>query len=139
MRDESSIISAFQQGVTAAVAQSDAPALPVRYLMLEFNKPNDQKWLEIVWIPNNDTGAFIGDETNHRGFFRLILHWPNTGGGVYEPVELLASITRYFTSGRLLQGVQIVGKPTPTGSPIESGDETLFPITISYQSYRKGA
>lgn len=138
MRNESSIISAFQEGVTAAVAQSDAPDLPVRYLLLNFTTPNDQKWLDIVWIPNNDTGAFLGDEVNHRGLFRLILHWPNTGTGIYEPVELLASITRYFTSGLLLQEVQIVGKPTPTGSPIEDGDKILFPVTISYQSYRKG-
>lgn len=138
MENESEILDALQDGVVAAVAQSNDPNLPVKYLMVPFNTPQDQRWLELVWIPNNRTGDFLGEEMNHRGILRLILHWPNEGGGVYTPVQLLASITRYFAKDRLLQGVQIYSKPVPTGI-IEDGDDILFPVSLMYQSYRKGA
>lgn len=138
MENETAILSALQKGVTAAVAQSDAPTLPVRYLLKTFIVPNNQKWLELVWLPNNSRGSFLGDEQNHRGILRIILHWPNDGGDVYAPTNLLASITRYFANGLVLSGVQIVGKPQPTGV-VEDGDDTLFPVSIYYQSYRKGA
>lgn len=138
MENEPDILSALQKAVTAAVAASDAPTLPVKYLLKGFNVPNDQKWLELVWIPNNARNSFLGDEQNHRGIFRLVLHWPNTSGDVYAPTRLLASITDYFQNGRTLSSVQIVGKPQPTGI-VEDGDDTLFPVSIYYQSYRKGA
>lgn len=141
---ESAIIQALQSGVTAAVAASTSPTLPIKYIMVgtsggpAFSIPADQKWLEIVWLPNNRNGDFLGDEKNHRGILRLVLHWPNSGGGVYEPVELLASITAYFSKGRLLSGVQVYATADPTGI-IEQGNEVLLPVSILYQSYRKGA
>lgn len=138
MENEPDILSALQIGVTAALAQSDDPNLPVKYLLKNFDTPNDQKWLEIVWLPNNNRNDFRGQEVNHRGIMRLVLHWPNAGGDVYAPTTLLASITRYFENGKVLSGVQIVGKPVPTGI-VEDGDDTLFPVSIYYQSYRKGA
>lgn len=138
MQDEADILDALQGGVIAAVAQSDDPDLPVKYLLTSFTQPADDKWLELVWLPNNERGAFRGDEMNHRGILRLILHWPNESGDVYEPVNLMASITRYFTNGLLLSGVQVYSKPIPTGM-VENGADVLFPVSIYYQSYRKGA
>lgn len=137
MENESVILSALQKGVTAAVAASDNPSLPVKYIMVDFSIPADQKWLEIVWLPNNRED-FWGEETNHRGIMRLILHWPNSATGVYAPTQLLASITEFFSKGKLLSEVQIYAKPQPTGL-IEDGDDVLFPVSIYYQSYRKGA
>lgn len=144
MENESLILAALQEGVTAAVAAGDDPTLPVKYLLISAASgtqwegvPDDKKWLELVWIPNNRPSDFIGDEQNHRGILRLIFHWPNSGTGVYEPVDLIASITTYFRKGRLLSGVQVYAKPQPTGI-IENGDEVLFPVSIFYQSYRKG-
>ena len=138
MENESLMISALQKGVVAAVAQSNEPTLPVKYLLKSFAVPQSQKWLEVIWIPNNVQGMFRGQETQHRGILRLVLHWPKDGSAVYAPVQLLASITEYFTNGRLLSGVQIYGKPMPTGV-VEDGDDTLFPVSIYYQSFRKGA
>lgn len=137
MENESDILSALQKAVTAAVEQSENPDLPVKYLLKTFAIPNDQKWLELVWLPNNLRNSFLGNEQHHQGILRLVLHWPNDGSAVYEPVELLASITRYFENGRVLQGVQIVGKPQPTGI-IEDGDDTLLPVSVYYLSYQKG-
>jgi hypothetical protein len=144
MQNDPEILSALQQSVTAAVAASTAPALPVKYVLVgstggaAFTPPADQKWLEIVWLPNNRRGDFRGNEKNHRGILRLVLHWPNDGGGAYVPMGVLASISAYFTNGRLLQGVQIYGSADPQGI-IEQGSEVLLPVSILYQSYRKGA
>lgn len=129
------IIDALQKGVTAAVAASNNTALPVKYLEVNFDKPDDGKWLEIVWIPNNDQGATWGDKVNYRGLLRLILHWPNNSGGIYAPLTLLGSVADYFHKGRLLSGVQIYEKADFTGA-LPEGNETLYPVSIRYQSYR---
>lgn len=140
---EPAIIQALQTAVTAAVAASTSPTLPVKYLLVgstggpTFTPPADRKWLEIVWLPNNRNGDFLGNEKNHRGILRLVLHWPNDGGGVYAPTLLLDSIGSYFHKGRLLSGVQVYATPDPAGI-IEQANEVLFPISILYQSYRKG-
>jgi hypothetical protein len=133
--NEADIISALQQGVTAAVAASTSPALPVKYLEVGFTEPDDGKWLEIVWIPNNRTGDFWGEEKNYQGLLRLVLHWPNNGAGVYTPLGIIGSIADYFHKGRLLSGVQIYETADFTGT-VANGDETLYPVSIRYQSYR---
>ena len=146
MQDEAAVLSALQKGVTAAVAQSDDADLPVKYIMVDsdgtndgsFTTPGDGKWLEIVWIPNNPQGRYLGDEQDYRGILRLVLHWPNQPTGAYSPLNLLGSITRFFTKGKVLSGVQIYGIPNFTGI-IEDKDDVLFPVSIYYTSYRKGA
>ena len=133
--NEPDIIRALQRGVTAAVAASTAPTLPVKYLEVPFTEPNDGKWLEIVWIPNNRNSDFWGDEKNYQGLLRLVLHWPNSGGGVYTPLGVIGSIADYFHKGRMLSGVQIYEAADFTGS-IANGDEILYPVSIRYQSYK---
>jgi len=135
MEDETLIIASLQQGVTAAVAASSVPTLPVAYIDVNFDVPSDGKWVEIVWIPNNRQGDFWGDEKNYQGLFRLVLHWPKDGGGIYAPLETLASIAGWFAKGRMVDGVQIYEQPDFTGS-IPQDDETLYGCSIRYRSYR---
>jgi len=143
MQDEINVVRSLQRGVVAAIQQSDLPALPVRYLTGVdgtedgFDIPQDQKWLEIVWIPNKRIGDYFGDEQNYRGILRLILHWPNAPTGVYTPLDLLASITRYFMKGMILSGTQVYANPQFTGS-VDDKDDVMFPVSIYYTSYRKG-
>ena len=135
--DEIQIISALQQSVTAAVAASMTPALPVAYIDVNFTQPDDGKWIEIVHFPNNRQGDFWGDEKNHRGIMRLVLHWPNNGAGIYSPLSVLGSIAAYFTKGRLLplSGLKVYETPDFTGA-VRNGDETLYPVSIWYMSFR---
>ena len=137
MEDELDILRTLQTSVTAAVSQSDSPFLPVSYINVEFDTPNDGKWLELVWLPNNVQGDLWGQEKTHRGILRMILHWPNDGSGVYRPLGLLGSISRYFKNGMLLNGTQITSKADLTGA-IFDADELLLPVSLRYQSYRKG-
>jgi len=132
---ESQILRALQNGVRDAVAESVMPTLPVAYVDVKFDKPNDQKWLEVVHIPNNDNSAFIGQEKNYMGLLRLVLHWPNVGAGSYTRLDLLGSIADYFTKGLMLDGVQIVQAADYTGA-LREGDEVMYALSIRYVSYR---
>ncbi len=132
---EHEILSALQKAVTAAVLASDDADFPVSYVGVDFTPPNDKKYLELVYIPNNAAGDFLGDEKNYQGIMRLVMHWPNDGGGAYAALRLLGSICEYFTKGRLLAGVQVVEPPNLTGA-IADGDEMLYPASLRYMSYR---
>ena len=134
--EESAILRTLQAAVRDAVAQSIQPTLPISYVEVKFTKPNDGKWLEIIYIPNNIVGGYWDDGKDYRGLLRLVLHWP-TNDGPYRPLDLLGSIGDYFTNGLLLSGVQIYGIANLTGIVQEEG-ETLYPVSIRYQSYRKG-
>lgn len=133
--DDVTILRTLQQAVTAAVAASTLPALPVSYVDVDFAVPANQKWLEIVWIPNNRQGDYWGDEKNYQGMMRLVLHWPKNGGGAYSPLDLLSSIAAYFNNGRLLQNVQIYASADFQGIISGEGD-VLYPISMRYQSFR---
>ena len=133
--DEATILSALQQGVTAAVAASSNPTLPIQYVDVDFSIPDDKKWLEIVYLPNNRTGDFWSNQQNHQGMMRLILHWPNDGDGAYVALALLGSVCDYFAVGQILSGVQIYEIPGFSGA-LREGDELLYPVSIRYQSYR---
>jgi len=135
LMDDSAIISTLQKAVTAAVAASGTPSLPVMYLDVAFTKPNDQKWLEIVWLPNNRRGDFWGNEKRYQGILRLVLHWPNTMTGVYSPLGVLSSIVEYFDKNRILSDVKVYDIPDFTGV-LREGDERLYPCSIYYLSSR---
>ena len=132
---ERAILESLQKGVTAAVTASSTPTLPVKYLGRTFAPPANGKYLEIVHLPNNRFGDHWGDEKNHAGIFRIILHWPNDNTGAYAALDLLGSIAAYFTVGRLLQTVQICAKPDLTGV-VETGSEMLYPASIRYNSFQ---
>lgn len=131
------ILKVLQRAVMASITASPlvTSEFPIKFVGRAFNIPNDQKWLELVFLPNNRSD-FLGDEKNYQGAFRLILHWPNDDEGAYGPLTLLASISAYFTKGLFLQNVQICETPDLTGV-LEQGTETLYPATIRYQSFHQ--
>lgn len=132
---EAAILRTLQQGVIAAVAASTMPTLPVAYVGLNLDVPNNQKWLEVIYIPNNIQGDLWGQDKNYRGIMRLILHWPKDGTSAYAPLGLMQSIAGYFWKGRLLSGVQIYA--TDLTGIVEEDDDRLFPVSIRYQSYQR--
>ncbi len=132
--DDGTILAALQDGVAAAVLASTASTLPVKYIGRSWVVPNDQKWLELVFIPNN-TNDFWGNEQNYRGMFRMVLHWPNDDAGSQGPLAVLKSIAGYFSKDRLLQMVQIYETPKLSGI-LEMGQETLYPCGFRYHCFR---
>lgn len=130
------ILSIMQTAAIASVAASSVPALPIKCVAIAFTPPNDQKWLEIVFLPNNRNGDHWGKESNYRGTMRLILHWPNDSAGPYVPMTLASEIAAVFDKGTLLQNVQIYEKPDLTGV-MDMGAETLYPVSVRYQCFNQ--
>lgn len=132
MTIDKNILQALQQKVIEAVAASTIPTLPVKFVGVSFVTPNDQKWLEIIHIPNNPSDRTWGDEEVNRGIMRLVLHWPNNGAGAYRPLEIMASIMSSFTKYEKIGGLlQILNKPKSM-SMIENGSENWYPATVEY-------
>lgn len=139
MNSETIVLKPLQTGVTAAVAASSIPALPVKYLGRVFTVPNDQKYLEIVHIPNNPNNVSWGNSEHFRGLMRLILHWPIDDKGVYAPLDLLAQIAGYFNKDRILwngtNAINITENPISSGSMINDREQ-LFVSTVEYSLYK---
>ena len=133
------VIRTFQDAVKAAVAASNTPALPIKFKGRTFKPPKDQEYLETIFIPNNPDGLFWGSEKTYQGIFRLILHWPVDDKGIYEPLDVIESISSYFTKERKLFtgtfALNIYEEPKLLGD-IEAGNETLYPVSMSYRSFR---
>lgn len=134
--DDVDILETLQQAVIEAVAASDMPELPVKFVGRSFTPPDNQRWLELVFIPVNRTDDYWGNEKNYQGILRLVLHWPNDDAGAYPPMNVLKSVAAYFTKDLVLPRVQIRAKPDLTGV-LEDGAQMLFPASIRYQSFRQ--
>lgn len=128
------------QGITVeAVAASSTPDLPISYVGVnnENIPPQDQKYLEIVHIPNNPADRYWGEDDKqvYQGLMRLILHWPKNGAGAYTPMDALASISDYFQKDKKYgDHIQIYEKPKFLGTIAEQS-EMLYPTSIRYRCF----
>lgn len=129
------ILRILQETTTLAVAASITASMPIAYVDRVFDVPDDQKYLELVFIPNNGQSDFLGSEKNYRGMFRLILHWPINDEGAYPPHDVIASIGSYFSKDLFLGGVKITDPPNFMGRIAEKG-ELLYPVSLRYSCFR---
>lgn len=138
MSVERDILEALQAAAVEAVAASALSTLPIKFLLRTFPIPNDQKYLEIVHLPNNITGQYWGVEKTYRGTFRLLLHWQNNDEGAYSPIDLINKIGSFFAKGKSLPAgpffVKITDIPDMS-SPLEAGNESIFVLSIRYQCF----
>lgn len=132
---EKEILQALQSKVIAAVALSTVPTLPIAFVDVAFDPPNNGKYLELVHITNNPADPTWNEEEHHRGMLRFILHWPNNGGGAYTPLMLLASISSQFRKDEKIAGlVTVLNKPKAM-SKIANGQENLYPASVEYSVF----
>lgn len=135
------ILEALQKGVIAAVAASSQPSLPVKYVGRLFQPPADNKWLEVIYIPNNINNEFWGSSRTYQGILRLVLHWGMDDKGAYAPTALVESIGAYFSKGTKLvdtgNNVKVVIQENPTLlNMLEEPPEMLLPLSIRYQFFK---
>lgn len=139
MSTERFVLEALQKGVIAAIAASSNTDLPVKMAGRVLETPSEDKWLEVVQIPNNSENNW-GNEKLYQGMLRLVLHWPTDDRGAYDPMDLLFEIGGYFTKGRKLSDTQSNVEVTVSMEPdfmgiIEEGSEVLFPASLEYRYY----
>lgn len=141
MSVEAAISNALYTGVSATLAASSIPAMPVKMPLRTFVTPNDGKYVEVVQIRNNGNNETWDTGKTMRGFVRLILHWPNNDAGAITPVqyvdELAAAIPKgsIFWSGPV--SVKISDHPDAM-SMIDTASDCLFPLSIEYQYFYTG-
>lgn len=133
--DDEKVIKALQQSLIAAVATTTRPTLPIKFLNVGFEVPDDGMWIEPVHIPNNPPDPTWGDEQIYRGIYRIILHWPNLGQGSYQAHAFMKPIVNYYVKGRKLNNLlQLMNRPKLT-SVIEEGKELILPFSLEYTSF----
>lgn len=131
---EREILQTLQEAVTAAVDASTEPDLPVKYVKRTFTVPSDQRYLEIVHIPNNPDQGFWNEEKRYAGVLRLILHWDLQDSAPYEAMDLIASIASYFTKDLRLGKVKVADVPNLL-SVLEAPPEIMLPVSIRYTAF----
>lgn len=134
---EDQILKALQKAAIAAVAASPAAGLPIKMVGRVFTPPDDDKYLEIIYIPNNIQGEFWGDGKTYRGMLRVILHWSVDDTGAYGPMQTIGAITDYFKKGTVF-AVGVAGKTVKVQDHpdfmgiMEGAPDTMYPVTVRY-------
>jgi hypothetical protein len=132
--DDTHVLRTLNDMLKAAIAASTDTDVEVKYPGRTQTPPDSQKYIEVVFIPNN-INAYRGSEKIFQGVYRIILHWPNDDAGAYGPMDYLAALCGYFTNGKTVAGVQIVGDPNLMQG-LEKPTETLYPASLRYSSFR---
>lgn len=141
MTVEKAILEALQKAVIAAVAASTLPATAVKYVGRNFTPPNDNHWLEVIYIPNNINDEFWAEGKTYQGILRLILHWGMDDKGAYAPMTLIETIGAYFAKGLKLTDPGNTVRVSITDNPnllnvIEEAPKMLFPLSIRYRCFK---
>ena len=134
---ESDLIRILQRSVTEAVGTS----IPVKYIGVNFKKPSNDKYWEIVYIPNNVNDEFWGTGKTYRGIMRLILHWPQNNKGVYTPMEEAERVAEFYEKGKQLFNTDgsiklIITDNVDLGGIYEDESSLLLPLTIPYLCFK---
>lgn len=138
---EVEVSKALIKGAIAAITGNADPtvaATPIKAPGRTFAIPNDQKYFEIIPFLNGSFRTFWNSGETFQGFARVLLHWPTDDGGIYTPMALLAKVKAVLAKGTTLAngGANLLIYDHPSiASPIENGQETLFPLTVRYQCF----
>lgn len=115
-----------------------APALPIEFPRVKFATP-DGRYLRVKHFPNQNTNLFVGsdDPTMHQGIYQVSLIETEQQGEA-AAVEICAAIVAHFAKGTELRDgsavVKIEEKPSLL-SPLESGQNSEFAVSIRYRCY----
>lgn len=138
---EVEVSKALIKGAIAAITGNADPtvaATPIKAPGRTFQPPIDQKYFEIIPFLNGAFQTFWASGETFQGFARVILHWPTDDGGIYGPMALLAKVKAVLAKGTFLEnsGAKLLIYDHPViASPVENGQETLFPLTVRYQCF----
>lgn len=134
MTDED-VIKALQESIIQVVASSTKPQFPIKFINVTFNKPDDDKWLELIHIPNNPSDTCWGDEKVYRGIFRFILHWPNNGGGSYDAYRYAEELAKKYVKGQRIGGLLQLQNSARIITVDDQSGELLIPVSLQYSAF----
>jgi len=132
------VLEALQKAVIAAVAPTN---IPVKYIGRTFKVDSTDKWVEIVYIPNNIANQYWDDAKTYRGIMRLVLHWPVDDSGIYSALVIANQISDGFVKGSKFADlgenvvVNITDLPNVEGI-LEQSPGIMIPITLRYNYFK---
>lgn len=135
---EADISDAIFSTIAAVVATSSIPALPIMFPLRTFPIPNDNKYIEVIQIRNNNSNEYWDIGKTYQGIVRLLLHWKNDDAGIIVPQRFLAEIALQIPKGSVLRSgaavVMIYDNPD-AGSFVTNGQDCFFPLTLLYRDF----
>ena len=146
---DSEVLKLVQKSMIALIESSST--FPIQAIDVQFTRPNDLKYFELINIPFDQT-EYWGTEKTIAGQFNVILHWPVTGSGQYEKIELLEEIASHIPKGHWFRSdarrVQVSQNPRigqairgnyvdGTGFLVaDNGTETVTALAVPYQTFK---
>ncbi len=132
------VLEALQKAVIAAVAPT---TLPVKYVGRTLTIPSSDKWVEVVYIPNNIENQYWNQSKTYRGIMRLILHWPVDDTGVYPALTVAQQIADGLTKGLKFTDLGsfatvMISEVPNIGGVLEQAPEILIPLTVRYICFK---
>ena len=113
----------------------------IKCVNINFDPPVDEKWWEVVFIPNNVENEFWADSwKTYKGIFRLVLHWPQKNQGGYKPLEEVERVAEGFQKDLALFSSDGSVKVTITDTPnittiVEDRPQLMISLTIKYTCF----
>lgn len=135
---EADISDAIFTKVEAVVAASSIPALPIMFPLRTFLIPNDNKYIEVIQIRNNNANEYWDIGKTYQGIVRLLLHWSNDNAGAIVPQRYLAEIALQLVKGSVLRAgaaVVVLYDNPDAGSFVINGQDCFFPLTLLYRDF----
>jgi len=127
--------------VSAAVAASSLPTLPIKFPGRKFTIPGDNKYLEIFTIKANPTGEYYGNERTYQGTLRGLLHWPLDDAGAIPILTFLDELAGLIPKGAryAVDTYWIMIYDTPdVGNEVEDRGDRFYPISWRYRCFYSG-
>jgi len=128
------------EALQKAVIDTAPVGLSVKYVGRVLNVGSDDKYLEVVYLPNNIENQYWGSSKVYRGSMRLILHWPIDDTGVYPALNMAKQVADNFPKGSLFEddgsNVQVKISEEPNISTVlEQPPELIVSITVRYSYF----
>ena len=122
----------------ADLMSSEGPMLPVAQIGALFTPPQDQKFLELTYLPNKPkveplgSGMFI-----EQVFLQVTVHWPQ-GQGAIALADAIGAVKTHFAKGTELIGsmAKVIVSSEPWEHPDLNGLDMQIPVSIPYQAFR---
>lgn len=102
-----------------------------------YQPKKDETYLDVAWLPNESTDAFVGDDTPtwHQGILQIAVMTPE-GTSLVDAATVVDQVVGYWEKGTVIYGssfkIKINRKPWPAPSFKDEGWDRL-PISISYK------
>ena len=109
-------------------------ALPVAFPGITFDKPADNRYIEVLHFPNDPIDYDWKDyATVQRGILQLNVHWTRNVG-IIEANNMARTLVTMFAKNTIIGGLLMVINPPTVASWVDD----FIPVRVFYRSIQNG-